>query len=833
MRCRGQIIVKYKPSVNSTEEASIRRQEDLNKKEELGLIDAEVVKVKGRSTETAIRDLEHRPDVEYAQPDYIYQSAGYDDEPLFGSLWGLDNTGQTVQGQAGTSNVDTDALEASAITQGDGDLTVAVLEGNGFDPSHPDLSERAWTNSDEIPANGIDDDGNGYVDDVNGWNWWNDNNRVYIPSSIGDHGTHVAGTIAASVNGRGIVGVAPNVEIMALKVGDGMRGISDSAAIQGIEYAKVEGAKIMNASWGHVGTINSDPALKEAIEASGALFVASAGNGGSDGVGDNNDAVPSYPASFDSPNVLSVANINNRGALAPSSNFGAASVDISAPGTDILSTVPAITPESISGVTLSNVGASGKAVVSGFGAEEISDGATARASFFTKAFSAVNRGSQQVVVVDDDLSDIGNPDVGPTISSAIQSATGTAPTVMEVPYGSDGPSLSQMQGKTVVWATGEAFYSELNSSGTAITKRTLTNPDFDNLTGFLEGGGKLVLTGQDHLYLRENTNGVLKTLGLAVLSDQGATGFTGETGTAFGGESYDISAVPQNHDVLIPASHNTAAQGIYDDYSALIRPPAWSFKTGTSMAAPHVAGVAALVASVEPELLSDPVALKNRILDTGKPAPATVGKTVTGDIVDADAAIDEQPAVDTQNPTVALTAPNANAVVGGPSVSLSANASDNVGVSRVEFLVNGNEVGEDASSPYGVAWNSTDVSDGRKTVTARAFDAQGNSAISAGRQVVVDNFYPNTLINSGPPGSTRATTATFRFSSPGSPDVIGFQCKLDRGGFAPCRSPKVYRNLSKTRHTFSVRSIGSAGAAIDADRTPATKTWTVLKPRRR
>src|SRR5215216_546353 len=175
------------------------------------------------------------------QPNFTYYPAGYGDEPRFGELWGLNNTGQN----GGTPNVDINGLEASAITIGDPNLVVAVID-DGVDFSHPDLAERAWTNPGEVPNNGDDDDNNGYVDDVNGWDFHHNDATVHDVHD--NHGTHVAGTIAASVNGEGVVGVAPNVEIMALKF-LGPRGGAVSNAIKAIEYAKSKGAKISNNSW--------------------------------------------------------------------------------------------------------------------------------------------------------------------------------------------------------------------------------------------------------------------------------------------------------------------------------------------------------------------------------------------------------------------------------------------------------------------------------------------------------------------------------------------------------------------------------------------------------
>lgn len=339
----GQIIVKFKDIGPSTQ-ASVRREEGLEKVKDLALIDAEVDKVRGQSVEQAIRDLERRPNVEYAEPDHILYATGYADEPWFSNLWGLHNTGQTINGSAGTQNVDVNGLEASKVTQGKSNLLVAVID-DGVDVSHVELANRAWKNPGESgggkETNGIDDDGNGYVDDVNGWDFYHDDKTVH-DRDMDFHGTHVAGTIAASVNGLGVVGVAPNVKVMALKFlsdddGDGSSTSSTSDAIDAIQYAKSKGAKLSNNSWGG-GPYNQ--ALKDAIDASGQLFVASAGNGGFDGIGDNNDATPSYPASYNSANILAVAAVNNRGNLGSFSNYGATSVDISAPGVDVLSAYP-------------------------------------------------------------------------------------------------------------------------------------------------------------------------------------------------------------------------------------------------------------------------------------------------------------------------------------------------------------------------------------------------------------------------------------------------------------------------------------------------------------
>ena len=632
----GRVIVKFKKEVGREARSNIRSQEKLAKKKDLGLIKAEVDKIEGRSVQEAVRELRTRPEVEFAEPDFKVYPLGYADEPRFEELWGLNNTGQ----DGGSPDVDINGLEASVVIKGDSDLAVAVID-DGVDFEHPDLQGHAWTNPDEIPNNNTDDDANGYIDDVNGFDFANDDNTVHDPA-WDFHGTHVAGTIAASVNDQGVVGVAPNAKIMALKFlgPEGFGYTSD--AIEAIKYAKNEGARISNNSWGGGRPSRS---LKSAIDNSGSLFVAAAGNWG---INDDSSRYPNYPSSYNSQNILAVAAVNSLGRMAPFSNYGATSVDISAPGVGILSSVPGM-PE-MSAAALSSVGPSGKALTVGFGADEIGD-STTRQSFFTKAFGpqGVLRGSQEVVLVDDDQSDAGLPDAGRSLKIAIQGATGSSVPVQEidVPYDSDGPSLAQLQGNTVVWATGLAFsssdpYSEMFEIPEDQT--TLTPADQETLKQFVEGGGKLVITGMDALFLIEDSPFVTDTLKLDVMSDIGVGGetFEGASGTAFDGESYTFNSstalAPYYHDRVAPASSAGSAvvsQGSYPEV-----PGTWESWSGTSMAAPHATGTAALVASVSPAVLDDPVALKGVIMNSGKPLSATVGKTVTGDMVDAKKAVD-------------------------------------------------------------------------------------------------------------------------------------------------------------------------------------------------
>ena len=643
----GQIIVKFKENAGSSVRAEVRSQQGLEKRKNLDVISAGVYEVEGQSAEAAVRALNRSNAVEYATQDRKVYLTGYADEPRFSELWGLNNTGQAINDVTGAPDTDLNGKEASARTQGDPNLVVAVID-SGVDFSHPDLADRAWKNPGESgggkETNGIDDDNNGFVDDVNGADFFNEDGDPYDDNA---HGTHVSGTIAASVNGQGIVGVAPNVKIMALKFINSAGGGTLSDAIRAIGYAKSKGATISNNSWGYLGP--PDAALRDAIKNSGQLFVAAAGNDGLDGDGGGfaSDGDPNragYPGAYNLPNVLSVAAIDNQGGLASFSNYGAKSVDISAPGMDILSSVPG--SPAVPAVALSPVGSGGgKALTAGFGADEIATTA-GRASFMQKAFTAVNRGTQQVVLVDDDGSntdDGRHPDVGPATKAAIQTATGGAPAVINVPDGANGPGLSQLSGKTVVWATGWDFGCDSDAALTPTDQTTLTN--------FLAGGGRLVLTGPDALYCIEASPFVTGTLKLNVTSDVGNETFEGSAGTAFAGELYDLNSSTSlyfAHDRIKPAATSAAViEGIYGGSS----PGTWEYFNGTSMASPHVAGVAALVASKYPA--SSPTAVKSIVMNSGKKVAATTGKTVTGKMADARAAL--YPRVTATSPTAGAT----------------------------------------------------------------------------------------------------------------------------------------------------------------------------------
>ena len=216
-------------------------------------------------------------------------------------------------------------------------VVVAVID-TGIDTTHPDLKDSMWVNEDEIPGDGVDNDGNGYIDDVYGWNFY-DNNAQVFTGADDNHGTHSAGTIAAARNGVGTVGICDPayVKIMVIKTLGTSSGVGTvSNVVKAIRYARANGASICNLSFG---TMKYSEELYQAIKDSGMLFIVAAGNGDASGNGYSIDEQPMYPASFELDNIISVANLRFDGQLDRASNYGMRSVDLAAPGNYILSTI--------------------------------------------------------------------------------------------------------------------------------------------------------------------------------------------------------------------------------------------------------------------------------------------------------------------------------------------------------------------------------------------------------------------------------------------------------------------------------------------------------------
>jgi subtilisin family serine protease len=286
-------------------------------------------------TSFSLQKLRSRSGVSFAEPNYrihLNQDSRIPNDPLYGELWGMRNRGQRVSdGTLGVPGIDIGAEPAWQIETGSRKVIVAVID-TGISLGHPDLKANLWANTAELSGKkGVDDDGNGYIDDVYGYDFVN---RLPDPQDDHGHGTHVSGIIGASGNnGLGVTGINWNVSLMALKALDsGGEGTVD-VAIEAIHYAVKMGAQVINSSWGGD---DFSQLLQDAIADAGkknVLFVAAAGNEGTD-----NDEKPEYPASYPVANVLAVAAVDNQGELASFSSFGRQTVHLAAPGVAVLST---------------------------------------------------------------------------------------------------------------------------------------------------------------------------------------------------------------------------------------------------------------------------------------------------------------------------------------------------------------------------------------------------------------------------------------------------------------------------------------------------------------
>lgn len=370
----GEVLIKLRPG------KKLPAHKFLDVKQEMNLLAGQFVLVSSpaKSMQALVSELQAMPEVAYAEPNLIYHaikshatvesilagtisenfSASAPRDPLYGSLWGLNNSGSNEPGSSGAPSgsqgvigADVGAEAAWDITRGSKNVRIAIID-TGIDYNHPDLKNQIWTNPKEIAGNGIDDDQNGYIDDIHGWNAVAANGN---PMDGNAHGTHCAGTIGAEHNnGVGVAGVMADVQMLAVKfLGDDGSGSLANAVIA-IDYATKQNVDIMSNSWGGGGF---SQALEDSIKAAsvkGILFVAAAGNDAA-----NNDSSPHYPSNYNVENVISVAAHTNADQLASFSCYGKRTVHVAAPGHNILSSTPGSNYKVFSGTSMATPHVSG------------------------------------------------------------------------------------------------------------------------------------------------------------------------------------------------------------------------------------------------------------------------------------------------------------------------------------------------------------------------------------------------------------------------------------------------------------------------------------------
>ena len=509
----------------------------------------------GTSVSDALTALAGADGVAHVQPNYIAYPTGtgsIPNDPLFPYLWGMHNTSEN----SGTPDADIDAPEAWGTETGSDRTIVAVID-TGIDPGHPGLIDNLWTNRREIPRNNKDDDGNGYVDDIHGYDVVRDSGA--LSDTIG-HGTHVAGTIGAQGNDIfGVTGVSQDVSIMTLRADGASGGFTTAALVESIVYADKMGAKIVNMS---LGGYSADPLVASAMSASDALFVCASGNDGND-----NDSNPFYPASEPLPNIIAVGATAPDDSMASFSNYGATTVDLAAPGVDILSTF--IRPES-------------------------------------DALFA------------DDFDYLGAWDTSDNWQKPW--------TLSDARHASPKTSMAQVSPKATEWAwTTLKNPVDVQGSATPVVTFWLNSS---------------MVPGEDYLYVWVGTDTGLG--GMMQLVPEGS----GWIPVKMGVRDFPSGAKLRLAFVYASDTARSVAPGsvfiddlaVYTDDSAWLP---WTIGSGTSMAAPHVAGVAALIKSRKPEVTT--AEIKGLLMANVDPLASLAGRVATGGRLNAAKAIAATP----------------------------------------------------------------------------------------------------------------------------------------------------------------------------------------------
>ncbi|NBD23008.1 S8 family serine peptidase [Paenibacillus glycinis] len=660
-----QVIVKYKSEASSRVN-SVSAQ--ITGSSPLPVPNAELLQLgEDADVPNVIEELLKDPNVLYAEPNYMVPNAlgpqtsrrmdesaqastsaaissdsadtadgrvpQFPNDPLFNEQWGLHNTGQALKDgtvPGGTPDMDMDLPEAWGITKGSGNITIAII-GGGAKIDVSDLDGQIWENKGEIPDNGVDDDGNGLIDDLNGWDFANGDHSLFDTSdSYSDaYGTVAAGQIAAKWNNdEGIAGVAPDVKVMPLKVMT-KKGGRYTDIVEAIHYAEENRVKI--AMFSFVYTYKSRY-VEEAINASRMLFVAPSGDRINNNIL-NIDVNPVYPASYASPNLLTVSGANILGNPSDLAAIGKESIDVSAPSELIASTNLGI--DFGYAAQIDNPGKY-KAFFSSIGFEEIPDDqpeyAAQRQDMFNLSMDYLKEGMKDengdaiptVLLVNDSVRDnggggvsgsdsgIGIPGESPDqqiYEQLLTNANYAYDTFTTESMTADGPSLSKLQGyDIVIWFTGAA--------GDRDSDVLVNAKDQANLTAYLNGHGHLLLTGQNSLDAIADSNFAIDVLGVQIAGEGGwiSKGW-GVPGTIFDGQTYRLPDVSLYIDTIVSSKPEMTTINLKNSSGD------YAYAQGTIFAAAYAAGVAGLVQSVYPDMSA--LDVKQRIMTSGKTMPRT------------------------------------------------------------------------------------------------------------------------------------------------------------------------------------------------------------------
>lgn len=553
----GEVLVKYKEHkinletlTGKTAASKFALSNALEKKEDFTISNISVLKITDSETVAQkIAELENDPNVEYAEPNYRRFPAEISTNDTHrGLLWGLDNTGQPVGGTSGTSDADVDAPEAWLINEGTNASVIVAIIDDGVAYNHPDLLQNMWDGS------SCKNESGGTLGNCNHGYDFENNDTTPLPTE-GSHGTNIAGIIAAAKNNSiGIVGVAPEAQIMAIKF-----AFDIASEIRAIDFAIANGAKVINASFGGTEYSEAEYAAIARFRDAGGIFVAAAGNGATD-----NETSPIYPSDYDLENIISVAATDQNDELASFSNYSATSVDVGAPGVNVYST-------------------------------------------------------EGYRIFNEDFEDVTPPSIG------IQ--------------------FTQSQSGNATWGT----KSSIDNSNKALFG------DHENWGAYQENvvshidSAVINLSGKPNSYLNfavlcdteEGFDGII----LSFWNGSAWVAQSAYTGLGVLAEEISLSDFATNDfkfRLTWVANESVSGSGCFIDDIKIVDSDsaneAYEYTSGTSMAAPYVAGLAALIQGYNPSLTATEV--KQTILNSGDSLDSLHGKTVSGKRINAQKALE-------------------------------------------------------------------------------------------------------------------------------------------------------------------------------------------------